>query len=125
MKPKKSVDDYINGASLELQAKLQELRDTIKSVVPEAKESISYGMPYYSYKGKLVYFQLSSKHIGVYFPTPTVSEFKKELEGYSISTATIRFPLDKKLPVGLIKRMIKARAKRNEELKAKSSSKIN
>ena len=62
MKPAKNVDEYIAQAPKEVQEKLQELRAAIKSTAPGAEECISYGMPYYDYKGRLVYFQLWKKH---------------------------------------------------------------
>ena len=117
MKRVKDVDEYIALAQKDVQDKLKELRATIKSAAPSAQERISYDMPYYYYKGRLVYFGLSKKHIGLYIPTPVVEEHKSELEGYEITKATIRFPLDKKLPVMLIKKMIKARVKKNDETK--------
>ncbi len=109
-----SVDAYIAAAPKELQHKLTELRTAIRETAPEAVERISYGMPYYAYKGRLVYFALSKHHIGVYIPTPVIEDHKNELAGYDISRATIRLPLDKKLPLALIKKLIKDRMKRNE-----------
>ena len=66
MKPVKTVDDYIAQAPTEVQDKLLELRAVIRTTAPGAQERISYGMPYYEYKGRLVYFQLWKKHIGFY-----------------------------------------------------------
>jgi uncharacterized protein YdhG (YjbR/CyaY superfamily) len=115
MKSPKNVDEYIAQAPEEAQVKLQELRAVIKATVPEAEERISYGMPYYYYKGRLVYFQLWKKHIGFYVPTPIVEEHKNELQGYETTDATIRFPLNEKLPVDLIKNLVAARKKKNGE----------
>ena len=112
-KTPKDVDEYIFRSPKSLHAKIRELRAIIKTAVPLAKESISYGMPYYSYKGRLVYFRLSKKHIGLYLPTPVIAEHKKELTDYETSEATIRFPFDKKLPVALINKLVKARIKKN------------
>ena len=81
----------------------------IKTTVPEAEEHISYGRPYYYYKGRLVYFQLWKNHIGFYVPTPVVEEHKNELQGYETTNAIIRFPLDKPLPFDLIKKLVEAR----------------
>lgn len=118
----KNVDSYIELAPKETQAKLTELRRIIRSVVPAAEERLSYGMPYYSYKGRLAYFAFAKKHIGLYIPPPIIEQHKKELKDYKTAKATVQFPLDKKLPVTLIKKLIKARMKYNEE-KAKSKSK--
>ena len=115
----KNVDSYIAGCPKELQGKLEELREIIKKTAPAAEEKISYGMPYYAYKGRLAYFQLWKEHIGLYLPTPVIQEHAKELKDYETAKATVRFPLDKKLPVALIRKLIKARMKKNEAGKKK------
>ena len=115
MKPPKNVDAYIAQAPKEVQEKLQELRVAIKTIAPDAEERISYGMPYYYYKGRLVYFQLWKKHIGLYVPTPIVEEHKSELQGYETTNATIRFPLNENLPLDLIKKLVQARVRKNDE----------
>jgi len=116
LKPK-SVDAYIATAPKEVQSKLKELRAAIREAVPTAEERISYGMPYYGYKGQLAYFAAFKKHIGLYVPTPVIEEHKSELEGYEIASATVRFPLNKKLPISLIKKLVKVRMKKNEAKK--------
>ncbi len=116
MKQVKNVDEYIALSPKELQYKLKELREIIKSAAPKAEEHIRYRMPYYYYKGRLVYFGLSKKHIGLYIPTPIVEEHKSELKDYETTKVTIRFPLDKKLPTMLIKKLVKARINKNDEL---------
>ena len=118
-KPPKDVDAYIAGTPKDLQRKLKELRTTIRKTAPDAKERISYGMPYYEHKGRLAYFQLWKTHIGLYVPTPVIEDHKSELKDYETAKATVRFPLNKKLPVALIRKLIKARVKKNEEGKRK------
>ena len=76
-------------------------------------------MPYYGYRGRLAYFRHWKAHIGLYIPTPVIEEYKSELENYETARATVRFPLDKKLPVVLIKKLVKARMKKNEAKKGK------
>src|SRR5579864_5750986 len=117
MKTAKDVDSYIKSTPKEAQPKLKEIRAAIKAAAPRAAEKISYGMPYYHYEGRLAYFSISKKHIGLYIPTPVVAEHKKELEGYYAEGATIRFPLDRKLPIALIKKLVKARTKKNHQAK--------
>ena len=116
-KAPKDVDEYIARAPKEAQGKLRELRVAIREAAPTAVERISYGMPYYDYKGRLVYFRLAKAHIGLYVPTPVIEEHKNELADYETSNATVRFPLDKKLPIALIKKLVKARMKKNEAKK--------
>jgi uncharacterized protein YdhG (YjbR/CyaY superfamily) len=111
----KDVDTFIAAAPKEVQGKLKELRATIRKAAPTAVEKIGYGMPYYSYKGQLAYFNVWTSHIGLYLPTPTIAEHETQLAGYETTKATVRFPLDERLPVGLIRTLIKARMKANEE----------
>ena len=119
MKQVKNVDEYIALSPKEVQDKLKELREIIKSATPKAQEDISYGMPYYYYEGRLAYFGLSKKHIGFYIPTPIIEEHKSELKDYETTTGTIRFPLDKRLPIMLIKKLVKARINKINELDKK------
>ena len=113
LKPR-NVAAYIAAAPKELRGKLQELRTVIRKAAPDAEEHISYGMPYYSHKGRLAYFRLSKNHIGLYIPTPVVEEHKDELADYETTQATVRLPLDKKLPVALIKKLVRARMNKND-----------
>jgi uncharacterized protein YdhG (YjbR/CyaY superfamily) len=115
----RDVDGFIEAAPKAAQPKLKELRALIKKTAPTAQERISYGMPYYHYQGRLAYFNAWKSHIGLYLPTPIVAEHKNELAGYETTKATIRFPLDKKLPVALIRKLIKARMKKNDEGRTK------
>ena len=114
MEKPKDVDSYIRASPKEIQPKLAQLRKIIRAAAPRAEERISYGMPYYGYKGRLAYFRLSKNHIGLYVPPPVIEEHKSELKDYETAKATIRFPLDKKLPVALIRKLMKARIKKNE-----------
>lgn len=113
-KSPKDVDSYIKVAPRETRGKLIQLHEIIKATVPKAEERISYGMPYYEYKGRLAYFAAFKKHIGLYIPPPVIEEHKKELKDYETARATVRLPLDKPLPIALIMKLIKARVKKNE-----------
>jgi len=121
VKPARNVDEYVALAPKELQGRLNELRATIRAAAPNAQERISYGMPYYEYKGRLVYFQLWKKHIGLYALTTPTEEHETELKGYVTSKGTIRFPLNKKLPLALIKRLVKAQVRANDEAEKKKA----
>jgi len=115
MKRSSSVQEYIANAPTKIRPKLREMRSLIKSAAPKAEEKISYGMPYYGYKGRLAYFRLSTHHIGLYIPPPIINQHEKELKAYSTSNAaTVRFPLNKPLPKALIKKLVKARVKYND-----------
>jgi uncharacterized protein YdhG (YjbR/CyaY superfamily) len=116
-KTPRDVYTYIEAAPEEARARLVQLRRIIKTAAPGAHERISYGMPYYEYRGRLAYFRLAKAHIGLYIPTPVIAEHKNELKGYEAAGATLRLPLDEKLPVKLIQKLIKARVKKNETKK--------
>jgi uncharacterized protein YdhG (YjbR/CyaY superfamily) len=115
MNKPKSVDEYIKNAPENLQDRLKEIRKAIKEAAPEALEKLSYSMPYYGYKGRLAYFSYAKSHIGLYIPPPVIEEHQKELKNYSTAKATVRLPNDKELPIALIKRLVKARVKKNDE----------
>lgn len=109
MKKPIDVDDYIAGFPIETQQILEQLRITIKEAAPQAEEVISYGMPAFKLKGVLVYFAAYANHIGFY-PTPSgIAAFKKELSVYKSAKGSVQFPLDRPLPSGLIKRIVKFR----------------
>ncbi len=114
MRKPRDVDAYIASAPKVGRAKLKELRAVIKRTAPEAEERISYGMPYYAYRGRLAYFRLWKNHIGLYIPTPVIEEHKSVLGRYETSGATVRFPLDRKLPSALIRKLVRARLRKNE-----------
>ena len=110
----KDVDAYIAAAPTEARGKLAQLRKIIKAAAPKADEGISYKVPYYRYHGALAYFAAFKNHIGFFVPPPIVEEHKLELKGYETAKATVRFPIGKPLPGALIKKLVKARIKRNE-----------
>jgi uncharacterized protein YdhG (YjbR/CyaY superfamily) len=112
-KTPKSVDAYIKAAPGETRAMLLQLREIIRAAAPQAEERISYGMPYYEYKGRLAYFGLAKAHVGLYIPTPVLAEHREELIDYATTSATVRLPLGRKLPVRLIQKLIRARVKKN------------
>jgi len=86
------------------------MRGAIRSAVPrEATETISYRIPAFKHHGILVWYAAFSDHCSL-FPTAAVIEaFKEELKGFSTSKGTIHFPLNRPLPVRLIKKIVKAR----------------
>lgn len=119
----KTVDAYIAAAPKELHARLRALRTAIRSAAPDAEEKLSYGMPYYGYEGRLAYFAYAKEHIGLYVPPPVVADHAKDLRTYQTAMATVRFPHDKALPIALVKKLIRARKKLNEEKHMKKAKK--
>ena len=108
------MDDYISAAPIEVRDKLEDVRAAIREVAPTAVERISFQMPYYNYKGRLAWFGLHKGHIGLYLRPPTVEEHKKELAGYVTTKSAVHLPFDKKIPVSLVKKLVKARMKKND-----------
>lgn len=108
--PPKSVDEYIAGAPEPARAMLVKMRAAIQSALPaKATGIISYRMPAFKLNKVLVWFAAFQKHCSL-FPTAAVLEqFKDDLAGYKTSTGTVQFPLDKPLPIALIKKLVKAR----------------
>jgi uncharacterized protein YdhG (YjbR/CyaY superfamily) len=111
----KTIDQYINSFSEDVQRDLQQIRTTILQAVPQAEETISYQIPAVKYEGWITYFSAYTHHYSLSFPPPfTVFEkFNKELLPYKRSTSTVQFPKGKPLPLDLIRRMAKFRAEEN------------
>jgi uncharacterized protein YdhG (YjbR/CyaY superfamily) len=111
----KTVNEYIDSFPKETRRVLKILRTVIKSSAPKAEEKISYQMPGYVLAGRsLVYFAAWKNHISFYpASSKTLGKFKKELEKYEISKGTVRFSIDKPLPIALIKRITKYRVSEN------------
>jgi uncharacterized protein YdhG (YjbR/CyaY superfamily) len=112
--PAKNTDEYIKQFPVLQQKAMEEIRKAIKTTAPQAEETISYQMPAYKYNGPLVYFAAYDHHIGFY-PTPSgIEAFKKELAGYKGAKGSVQFPLDKPMPVSLVKKIVQFRVKENE-----------
>jgi uncharacterized protein YdhG (YjbR/CyaY superfamily) len=109
---KQAVDAYIAAAPKKAQPRLRQLRKLIKDAAPKATERLSYGMPYYDYGGRLIYFSAFKSHIGVY-PVGEAAKHK-ELSTYMTGRGTYRFPLDEPMPLDLIRKLVEARVKKNE-----------
>lgn len=114
MKSASSVDEYISGTEPRAKKALSAIRKTIRAAAPKAEEVISYQIPGYKYHGMLVFFAAWKNHISLY-PAPWGADaLKKEMSAYEGSKGTIKFPLDKPMPLPLIKKMVKYRMKENE-----------
>src|SRR5262245_5592736 len=98
-----SMDEYIDAAPKEARARLREMRDCIRKAAPGATESLKWGMPAFSYKRILVTFAAFKSHIGFY-PTPSaVKAFARDISKFKTASGSIQFPLDKPLPLPLIR----------------------
>jgi uncharacterized protein YdhG (YjbR/CyaY superfamily) len=110
-----SVDEYIASFPKETQRLLSELRKTIKAAAPEAEEVISYNMPAYKQNGILVFFAGYKNHIGFYPTASGILNFRKEIEKYTWSKGAVQFPITDKLPVTLIRQIVKFRVLEDSE----------
>lgn len=110
-----SIDEYIAGFPKDIQELLEKLRVTIRKAAPGAEETINYAIPTFTLKGNLVHFAAFKNHIGFY-PAPSgIEAFKKELSVYEGAKGSIKFPIDKPLPLALVSQIVKFRVKENEE----------
>jgi len=100
-----TVTEYINAAPKEARQKLREMRATVRAAAPGAAEGLKWSMPAYSYRRILVTFAVFKHHIGFYPTPPAVKAFAKQLSGYKTATGSIQFPLDKPLPLDLIRKI--------------------
>lgn len=108
-----SIDEYIRSFPPEIQQLLEQIRDTVKHTAPEAEETINYAMPTFKLNGNLVHFAAYKNHIGFY-PTPSgIEAYKEKLSVYKSSKGAVQFPLDKPLPLDLIKEIVMFRVKEN------------
>jgi uncharacterized protein YdhG (YjbR/CyaY superfamily) len=108
-----NIDEYIATFPEPVQVKLNEMRMLIRQLAPDAQEKISYQMPTFYLNGNLVHFAAFSKHIGFYPGSSGIARFEPELSGYKHARGSIQFPLDKPLPVDLIKKIVKFRVEEN------------
>ena len=110
-----TVDEYIQSQPEVYRKSLEQLRDLIRKLAPEAKESMSYGIACYTYHYMFVGFSAHKNHFT--FTSMSNSLFKKmeeELEGYYTSVGGIRFKPGQEIPVELITRIILERKAENE-----------
>lgn len=111
----KTITEYINAAPPEARKKLREMRACIRTSAPGAKESLKWGMPAFSYRRILVTFAAFGHHIGFY-PTPSaVSAFRKDLSRFATAKGSIQFPLEKPLPLPLIRKITAFRVRESIE----------
>jgi uncharacterized protein YdhG (YjbR/CyaY superfamily) len=109
----KSVNDYIATFPKNVQSILEEFRQAIHEVAPEAEETISYQMPAFKLNGILVWFAAHKNHIGFYPRVSAIVAFKDKLSRYEVSKGTVQFPLNEPIPFELIKEMVRFRVKEN------------
>jgi uncharacterized protein YdhG (YjbR/CyaY superfamily) len=108
-----SVDGYIADAPEAFRAALSDLRGTIARAAPGATEAISYQMPAFKYKGRvLVYYAAFRKHCSFFPGSVAIADaFADELASFRVSKGTIHFTPDEPLPKSLVRKIVKAKMK--------------
>ena len=112
-----SIDEYIAACPPDSQEYLRQIRKLIHSLVPDAKERISYQIAAFERNGKnIIHFAGWKKHVSLY-PVPAGSEaFERQIAKYVDGKGTVKFPLDEPLPIKLIERVVKLHLEANNRL---------
>lgn len=105
--PVKTIDAYIAAQPEEIWTLLNQVRDTIRAVLPDAQERISWSMPTYWDKHNIIHFAAFKKHIGLYPGAEAVEHFTEKLTEYKTSKGAVQFPYSKPLPLPLIAEIAK------------------
>jgi len=115
-KAQPTVADYFARVPEPARARLRQMRATIRSAVPRgATEVISYRMPAFAQKGILVWYAAFRDHCSLFPGGSVLRGFTDETTAFKTSKGTIQFPFNKRLPVGLIKRIVRARVEEVED----------
>ncbi len=111
-----TIDEYISTFPASTAKLLMQVRVTVRKAAPTAEETISYGMPAFRYKDKvIIYFAGYKNHIGVYTTPSGHAAFQKELSVYKQGKGSVQFPLDQPMPLDLITRIVKFRVQQQDE----------
>jgi uncharacterized protein YdhG (YjbR/CyaY superfamily) len=111
-----AVENYIVQFPPEVQKELNKLRKHIRSLVPYAQETLSYGIPTFKVNGKnLVHFGGFKNHTSFFPGASGIEAFKDELSAYKVSKGTIQFPLNMPIPLDLVTRIVRFRLKEQQE----------
>jgi uncharacterized protein YdhG (YjbR/CyaY superfamily) len=106
-----TIDDYIANFPVDVRPILEEVRRAILQVIPNAEEVISYDIAAFNLSGSnVIYFAGWKKHVAMYPITAIMAEkLKDELAGYKGTKSSVHFPLNKPMPVQLIKKIVEAK----------------
>src|SRR5450631_4434087 len=101
--PFTTIDEYISAFPEDIQVILEKIRQIIHEAVPEATETIRYGIPTFDLNGRhLVFFAGWKQSLSLY-PLPAGdAAFQQKIAPYKKEKSTLRFPLEKPLPYDLV-----------------------
>jgi uncharacterized protein YdhG (YjbR/CyaY superfamily) len=108
------VDSYIISSPRDAMVILNKIRRIVRKVAPMAEEKISYKMPYFGCKGRLLYMAAHKDHVGLYIMPAAIRAHKSELKGFKTTTGGVQLPYGKPIPSPLIEKMVKENLRRNE-----------
>jgi uncharacterized protein YdhG (YjbR/CyaY superfamily) len=109
--PPRGIDDYLAALDEPKRSTLQKLRQTIRGIIPDAEEVISYGMPAFRLDGKVVAGFAAFKNHLAYLPHSgsLFGKLSEDVAGYERTPGSLHFPIDKPLPKALVKKLIATR----------------
>ena len=109
------VDEYLARFPKPQRVLLAKVRATIRAAAPKATETISYRIPAYRQNGMLVYFAGFKAHIGLFPPTHGNAALEKAAARYAGPKGNLRFAYDEPLPLALISRIVRHKARQDAE----------
>ncbi len=104
-----NIDEYIAAFPAAVQRRLQSIRRTVRRVVPDAQETISYQIPTFRLGGNLIHLAAFKTHIGVYPGPAAIEALRADLAGFHTAKGTVQFPLDAPMPLKLIEKLVRFR----------------
>ena len=105
------VEAYLAALAEPGQSTLRALRQIIVEILPEAEECISYGMPAFRFRGKVIAGFAAFKNHLSYFPHSgsVIPLLHDDVAGYATSKGTLQFPIDRPLPKALVEKLLAVR----------------
>ncbi len=111
----RDVNSYIAQFPEEVQTRLNDIRNRIARILPDASEKISYQIPTFYRNGNVVHFAAFAHHVGLYPGAAAMAAFKDKLTGYQTGRGSVQFPLDRPMPFDLIEEIVRFCDEKNRE----------
>ena len=111
-----TIDEYLAPLDDDRRAALEKLRRTVRAAAPGAEECISYGIPAFRWRGRvLVHFASAAKHLSFFPGAHPLVVCRDDVKGFSTSKGTVRFSTDHPLPATVVRKLVKARMAEHAE----------